>query len=160
TTTGAYEHQDLPFEKLVDELQPVRDVSHTPLFQVMFAMQNAMIPDLRVAGLEISPINVATDTAKFDLMLSVEAAAEGLKTAVEFSTDLFEAQTVRRLLRHYEALLESIVACPDERISRLRLLTREELDSISEKWASSREEPVNGLTIVEAFEEQARRRTD
>src|SRR5262249_44524716 len=124
------------------------------------AMQNAMIPDLRVAGLEISPINVATDTAKFDLMLSVEAAAEGLKTAVEFSTDLFEAQTVRRLLRHYEALLESIVACPDERISRLRLLTREELDSISEKWASSREEPVNGLTIVEAFEEQARRRTD
>ena len=85
---GAYAHQDLPFEKLVEELQPERSLSHSPLFQVMFVLQNAPSTSLTFEGLSASPVRIEAETAKFDLTLSMSEEAEGLKGALEYSTDL------------------------------------------------------------------------
>ena len=109
---GAYTHQDLPFEKLVEELAPARDLSRNPLFQVMFVLQNAPGSALALEGVQVSRLPLETHTAKFDLSLSVRETAEGLRASWEFSTDLFDAQTIERMARHFERLLEGIVADP------------------------------------------------
>ena len=99
---GAYGHQELPFEQLVEELQPERSPNHPPLFQVMFVLQNASTPTLRLPGLTSTPVAVDTGTAKFDLSLYVEEDTEhGLRTTLEYNTDLFDAPTMRRMLGHW-----------------------------------------------------------
>lgn len=154
---GAYAHQEMPFEKLVEELLQVRDLSHTPLFQVMFVLQNAPIPDIELPGLKLSPINVGSGTAKFDLILSIGDSPEGLRATVEYNTDLFESQTAIRLLEHYGRLVESITSNPDERISRLSLLDDDERLQLVERWNDA--EPGAGLhdTLVHLFEQQVDR---
>src|SRR5262249_19748948 len=97
----AYEHQDLPFEKLVEELQPERDMSRHPIFQVMFAHQNAPLPALRVHGLSMSPLEGENETAKFDLTLMMQDTAEGIFGSVEYNADLFLPATIRRMLGHF-----------------------------------------------------------
>ncbi|HKG78816.1 MAG TPA: condensation domain-containing protein, partial [Pyrinomonadaceae bacterium] len=94
TALGAYAHQDVPFEKLVEELQPERDLSRSPLFQVMFALQNAPQESLRLEGLTLSRVRVETEIAKFDLLLNMEDTEQGIKGALEYNTDLFERETV------------------------------------------------------------------
>jgi non-ribosomal peptide synthetase component F len=127
-TLGAYTHQDLPFEKLVEELQPERNLSHHPLFQVMFVLQNT--PTLGTAPAEDTPqsgdVPIVTGTAKFDLTISLVESEQGLLGAVEYNTDLFEKATIERLVGHYQTLLEGIVADPEQRISELPLLTETE----------------------------------
>ncbi|HEV2852358.1 MAG TPA: non-ribosomal peptide synthase/polyketide synthase [Thermoanaerobaculia bacterium] len=126
-TLGAYAHQDLPFEKLVEELVPVRDPSRTPLFQVLFALQNAPLGDLELpGGLELEVVPLETGTAKFDLSLLLEGGEEGLRGSLEYSTDLFEAATVDRLAGHLETLLAGIAAAPDSRIWDLPLMSEDE----------------------------------
>jgi len=108
---GAYGHQDVPFEQLVEELQPERSPNHPPLFQVMFVFQNVSTPTLSLPGLTSTPLAVNTETAKFDLSLYVEQDTEhGLRTTLEYSTDLFDAATMRRMLGHWQTLLESVAA--------------------------------------------------
>ena len=106
-TLGAYAHQDLPFEKLVEELQPERSLSHSPLFQVMFVLQNTPSASLTFEGLSTSPVRIEAETAKFDLTLSMHEEAEGFKGALEYSADLFEAGTITRIAGHFHTLAGS-----------------------------------------------------
>src|SRR6202035_2566490 len=123
TTLGAYAHQDLPFEKLVEELRPERALSHSPLFQAMLTLQNAPLPAPRVAGLAMIPFEVAGDGAKFDLTLRfVEAEGGGLTGQLEYARDLFDAPTMARFLGRLEALLAAAVAAPRRPLAEIVLL--------------------------------------
>nr|MDZ8007589.1 condensation domain-containing protein [Nostoc sp. DedSLP05]MDZ8102661.1 condensation domain-containing protein [Nostoc sp. DedSLP01] len=123
---GAYAHQDLPFEMLVEALQPERDLSHTPLFQVMLVLQNAPMSSVELAGLTISPLQAENTTAKFDLTLFMQNTATGLVGVWEYNTDLFDASTIERMSGHFVTMLEGILANPQERISQLPILTASE----------------------------------
>ncbi|WP_414585757.1 condensation domain-containing protein [Scytonema sp. PCC 10023] len=122
----AYAHQDLPLEELVEALQPTRSLSHSPLFQVMFALQNAPISSLDVPELNVSSFPIETGTAKFDLTLSMEDTSSGLIAEWEYNSDLFDDSTIARMAGHFVTLLSGIVANPEERISQLLMLTEVE----------------------------------
>ncbi len=113
TALAAYAHQDVPFEKLVEELAPERSLAHTPLFQVMLVLQNAPVESLEIRDLRLRPVGGAGTTAKFDLTLSLEERDGGLAGTVEYATDLFDAATIDRLIRHFERLLAAAVAAPE-----------------------------------------------
>lgn len=125
-TLDAYAHQDLPFEKLVDELQPVRDRSYAPLFQMMFILQNTQKLPENFGDLTATFSEIGTSTTKFDFSLCLAEAAGGLEGYFEYATDLFEPTTVERVAQHFKTLLRSIIANPNEPISRLSLLTQPE----------------------------------
>ena len=159
---GAYAHQDLPFEKLVYELQPERDLSRTPLFQVMFVMQN--IPKQAAEpgqqGLSLSSLKVDGGMAKFDLTLFMSETGGGLSGALNYNTDLFDAATITRMLGHFRNLLEGIVADPDGRISSLPLLSRAEEQQLLVEWSGSSDEASLDRcihTIGQLFEAQVER---
>src|SRR5262249_10492125 len=120
-TLGAYAHQDLPFEKLIEELQPERDMSRSPLFQVMFTFQNAPAPALDLPGVIVSTLEVESGASKFDLELLMADAGEELHGVLEYDVDLFERETIERLEKHFQTLLESIVANPDQSLDQLSL---------------------------------------
>jgi non-ribosomal peptide synthetase component F len=119
---GALAHQDLPFEQLVEELQPARDPSRHPIFQGMLVFQGARDPTLSLEGLEIGVLPVGAGSAKFDLSLFLAETREGLEGAVEYDTDLFEPETLTRLIGHFQLLLEGCVARPERRLSAHPLL--------------------------------------
>ncbi len=153
---GAYAHQDLPFEKLVEELNPERDVSHSPVFQVMFGMQNVPRDAPALNGLSITRVPLPSVTAKFDLTLFISETATGLNCWLEYNTDLFEEPTVLRMLRHFEHLLEAVVADPDRPILRLPLLSpAERAQLLSEQNATESDFPKQ--SIHTAFEKQVER---
>ena len=131
---GAYEHQDLPFEKLVEELNPDRNLSRTPLFQVMFVLQNAPRLALELPGLTVSPVQTNSGTAKFDLTLSVVEGADSLRASLEYNTDLYDAATITRMLGHFQTLLEGMVANPEQRLSDLPILTDAEKQQLLVEW--------------------------
>jgi hypothetical protein len=122
----AYTHQDVPFDRLVEELHPERDASRAPLFQVKFVLQNAPAGALELPGLTLSARGGESDTAKLDLMLMLSEGEDGLSGTLEYNTDLFAPETVARMRGHYEVLLGDIVARPETRLSKLELLTDEE----------------------------------
>lgn len=130
---GAYAHQDVPFEKLVEELQPARDLSYAPLVQVIFALNEPM-PQIQMAGLTVSPLAVETATAKFDLILSLENTATGLIGQWEYNSDLFDAPTIARMTGHFQTLLEGIVSNPTRRLSDLPLLRELEQQQLLVEW--------------------------
>ncbi|MEP0752182.1 amino acid adenylation domain-containing protein [Trichocoleus sp. Lan] len=125
-TLKAYVHQDLPFEKLVEELRPERNLSRTPLFQVLFVMQNTPVPTLELSSLTLTPIEVEGGTAKFDLVLFVSETKNGIVGSWKYNADLFDADAIARLSAHFETLLNSIVAQPDTRLNRLEIVTEAE----------------------------------
>ena len=125
-TLGAYAHQDLPFEQLVETLQPERDLSYTSLFQVIFLFLNEPRPNLELSGLTLSPLNVGNETAKFDWRLFMVDTEQELTGSLQYKTDLFDAATITRMLGYFQTLLEGIVANPDQRLSDLPLLTEAE----------------------------------
>jgi non-ribosomal peptide synthetase component F len=122
TTLGAYDHQEVPFEKIIADLHVPRSLSHTPLFQVMFILQNAPRVRLELPGLTLDEIECDPGTAKFDLTVDMAEVDEGLLCAFEYSTDLFEASTVKRMLDHFRALLEAVATDPAQRISALPMM--------------------------------------
>ena len=122
----AYTHQDLPFEMLVEALQPERDLSYTPLFQVMFVLQNNPLYSIELIGLTVNPRPIEWEISKFDLSLSMENTASGLVGIWEYNTDLFDSSTIERMVNHWVILLEGIVANPQAPISQLPLLTEVE----------------------------------
>jgi amino acid adenylation domain-containing protein len=133
-TLGAYTHQDLPFELLVEELQPQRILSHTPIFQVMFALQNTPGSEVKLSGLDLEYLPVENDTARFDLSLSFTNNGEGLVGELEYNSDLFEANSINRMLGHLQILLADIAAHPDKSISELSILTSAEQEKILRDW--------------------------
>ncbi len=156
---GAYAHQDLPFEKLVEQLQPERSLSYTPLVQVMLVLNEPM-PQIQMTGLTVSPLGVETTTAKFDLTLSLENTATGLIGVWKYNTDLFDASTIARMARHFQTLLEAIVANPQQRVSQLPLLTERERHQLLVEWNTTTKEYPFDKCIHQLFEEQVERSPD
>jgi amino acid adenylation domain-containing protein/non-ribosomal peptide synthase protein (TIGR01720 family) len=159
-TLQAYAHPDLPFEELVKALQPQRDLSHTPLFQVMFVLQNAPISEVELADLTISSLPAQSATAKFDLTLSMQNTATGLVSVWEYNADLFDASTIERMRGHFQTLLEGIVANPQEQISQVPLLTEIEQQQLLIKWNDTGVDYPQDKCIHQLFEEQVERTPD
>ncbi len=157
---GAYSHQDLPFEQLVEELHPQRALSHTPLFQVMFILQNAPMSEMALSGLNLSFLKSHSGTAQFDLTLSMEETSEGLLGTFEYSTDLFEASTIERIAEHFKTLLAGIITNPDRQLQELPLLSETERHQLLVKWNETEREYSSDQCIHHLFEEQAKRTPD
>ncbi|MGV0104585.1 Non-ribosomal peptide synthetase [Nostoc sp. DSM 114160] len=157
---GAYAHQNLPFEMLVEALQPERDLGHTPLFQVVFNLQNSPVQELKLAGLAVSSLPVESTTTKVDLALSMENTTQGLVGVWEYNTDLFNASTIERMSGHFVTLLEGIVANPQERISQLPLLTAVEQQQLLVDWNNTSVDYPEDKCIHQLFEEQVQRTPD
>lgn len=119
-TIGAYTHQEMPFDKLVEVLNPQRTLSHTPLFQVKLVLQNVPMPPLALSGLTVSVTEVDSQTAKYDLLLNLTEIEQGLMGWMEYSTDLFEAVTITQLLSHFQTLLRTVVVQPKMRLNVLK----------------------------------------
>ncbi len=145
TALESYSHQDLPFERLVEALQPDRDATRAPLFQVMFALQNAPLPALRSPDLILSPLDAVSGTSKFDLTLFAIEMVDGLKLTMEYSTDLFDAATVDRMLGHFRTLLEGAEARPDLPVGELPMLTEGERKRLLDQWDDGEGDPAAGL---------------
>ena len=159
TTLDAYAHQDLPFEKLVQELQPERDMSRSPLFQVMLVLQNASRQAFELPGLTLSAFETKSRTAKFDLIMTLVEGTDGLVGELEYDTDLFDATTIKRMLEHFQTLLESIAAHPDQRLMEHSLMAPEEQRLLAE-WNATNVDYPRDLCMHELFEVQAVRTPD
>lgn len=157
---GAYTHQDVPFEKVVEVLQPVRDVSYSPIFQVMFELQNAPVSELNIPGLHIKNVDVESLTAKFDLTLTLSETDQGLTASMEYNTDLFSADRVMRMLHHYALILQDMAARPDASIEELRLLSSDEEHHLLADWNKGPSLPVPDRSVSQLFEAQAAKTPD
>jgi amino acid adenylation domain-containing protein len=152
TALGAYAHQELPFERLVEELQPERDTSQAPLFNVMFVLQNVPRTERRLHGLTMRHIELDKGTSKFDLSLGLAEKAGGLRGVLSYSTDLFDRRSIDRLVSRYQALLAAVVAAPDRRLSALSLVDADDRRMMLHEWNDTRRiwrDPDAGLhTLV------------
>jgi len=156
-TLGAYKHQDLPFEKIVEVLQLERELSHNPLFQVSFALQNAPQGVVEVGGIQMSAVETVQTTARFDLEFHLWEREQGLTGVIIYSTDLFEAETIERLMSHYERLLSELVAHPEQRVSEVKLLSDAEEQQLLVEWNQTDRPYPATATLPQLFAEQARR---
>jgi len=160
TALGAYAHQELPFDTLVEELQPERSLSHHPLFQVMFIVQNTPTYMLSLPGLTLSAEPFTKSTAQFDLVLSMTETKEELAASAQYSTNLFNEATIKNLLDHYRNLLASVVKNPEGRLADLTLITSEEHELLT-KQLNDTEAPYPGeASIQEIFERQVNLNAD
>jgi amino acid adenylation domain-containing protein len=173
-TLGAYSHQDLPFEKLVEELHPERSLSRHPLFQVVFALQNAPMQTLELPGLTLRPLTIEFKTTRFDLEFNLWEASEsfrslwgerwehsqGIRGVVVYNTDLFDQATITRMLGHFKTLLEGIVANPQARIADLPLLSAAERHQLLWEWNDTFADYPKNQCIHQLFEEQVEQTPD
>lgn len=150
----------MPFEQVVEALQTARDLSNTPLFQVMFVLQNVPMPNLELIGLNLTPLTVETGTAKFDLTLSLTQTEQGLIGSLVYNTDLFDAATIARMAGHFQTLLEGIVANPLQHLAELPLLTESEQHQLLVEWNNTQAEYPIDKCIHELFEAQVVRTPD
>ncbi len=150
----AYAHQDLPFEQLVEALQPERSLSYSPLFQVMFVLHNTPMGKLELPGLTLTPLKNQSATAKFDLTLVIEETEEGLNGEWEYNTDLFDAATIARMAGHFQNLLQEIVANPKQRISEFCFLEEVERQQLLVDWNHTQTEYPLWQCIHQMFEAQ------
>jgi amino acid adenylation domain-containing protein/non-ribosomal peptide synthase protein (TIGR01720 family) len=153
----AQAYQDLPFEKLVEELQPDRGLSHNPLFQVMFAFQSVGPAELSITGAKVTPIEAHSGTAKFDIDLLMEERDQQIVSMLEYSTDLFDDTTIHRMIGHLTKLLEGVAANPDEQLSALPLLSDSEQRQMLSDWNQTGAEYPVGSSVVEIFQSWAER---
>lgn len=155
-----YNYQELPFERLVEELQPQRSSSYTPLFQVAFALQNTPRLQRDDCPITLEPLTTERTTAKCDLSLYIEDTAEGLDCEFEYSTDLFTEGTIARLAEQFRVLLESIVAHPQQRIGDLALLPTAEHRLVLEDWNTRAEAAPEPRCLEKLFEAQVQHSPD
>src|SRR6185503_1595029 len=153
----SYGYQDLPFEKLVEEIQPERNLGSSPLFQVMFALQNFPKNEFAVRGLSVSPIELHPRTAKFDLSLALTETADGLEGGIEYCADLFDAATICRMTGHFRTLLEGVVTTPEQRVRALPLLTEAEKHQLLVEWNDTEKDYPAGKCVHQFFEDQVER---
>ncbi len=155
TALGAFAHQDLPFEKLVAELRPERDLTRTPVFQVLFVLQNVRAGGLlpQAGALRVEPFGMALDTAKFDLTLSLSEGALGISGNFEYNRDLFERPTVLRLMGHFQRLLEGIAADDGQPLCALPLLAEAERQQVLAEWNDTRREYRRAVCLHELIAE-------
>jgi amino acid adenylation domain-containing protein len=157
---GAFAHQDLPFEMLVEALQPERDTSHSPVFQVMFALQNAPAEMGSLKDVTVTPLNDQGTVAKFDLTLHIEEKSDAISGSFEYNTDLFDAATISRMSEHLQTLLQGIVADPGNRVSDLPVLTGSERRRLLQEWNDTVRDYPKDKCIHELFEDQAEKTPD
>ncbi len=157
TALGAYAHQDLPFEMIVDALQPERNLSRAPLFQVMFILQNAPMSAIQLPGLTLGTLEIENGISTFDVTLTMEEGPGGLGGSFEYNTDLFDAATITRMIGHFQQLLEAITTNPDCRISALPLLTEAERRQVLVEWNDTAAPFPLDRCIHQLFEAQAQR---
>ncbi|RKI08338.1 amino acid adenylation domain-containing protein, partial [Corallococcus praedator] len=160
TTLGAYAHQAVPFEKLVDALQPQRDLSRSPLFQVMLALQEDPLPELRLPGLSLRMLEEEGAGAQFDLKLSLTDAASGFTGTLEYNTDLFDATTVARWVEHLDVLLTAAVAHPETRVKSLPLMSVAERHLLLVDWNATHRDYPTDVTLHGLVEAQVARTPD
>jgi amino acid adenylation domain-containing protein len=157
-TLGAFAHQDVPFEKLVEELQPERDTSRTPLFQVMFSLQNAPMPSRQLGDVVMRLTDDESRSAQFDLTIDLMERDDAILCALEFNTDLFDHATAERMLGHYLRLLEEVAADPYRPLLGLPVLTEREREQLLVTWNNTARDYPRDKCIHELFEEQAETR--
>jgi len=157
TVLGAFSHQELPFEKLVEELNPERKIDRSPLFQAMFAMQSEPEPTLVVEGLKLTPLKLQNASSKFDLSLDVEAEKDELRVALEYKKDLFAPETIERMLEHFQNLLAAMVADPAQHIAELPLLSDAERHRLLIEWNDTRVDFPADICLHQLFEAQVAR---
>ena len=161
TVISAQEHQSLPFEKIVEELQPERSLSHSPLFQVVFALQNAPQGVLDLTDLKLSAVENQESVAKFDLTLEMIEGSDGrLYGGLDYNADLYEPATISRMVAHFHTLLDSAVADPDRRLSALPMLTKTESKKLLEEWTEFKTEYPRDASIGRLFERQVAQTPD
>ncbi|HEX7312964.1 MAG TPA: amino acid adenylation domain-containing protein [Pyrinomonadaceae bacterium] len=161
TCLGAYAHQDVPFEKLVENFCTHRDLSHTPFFQAVFVLQNTPRGALQLPGLRLSMLEADWPTAKFDLLLTMVEAADGdLRGGVEYNTDLFDAATVKQFVRHFERVLRAFVADARQRVRDLPLLDADERRQLTERWNATDDTSLGDTCVHQLIERQAARTPD
>ena len=152
-TLGAYEHQDVPFEKVVEEVIPEREMSRTPLFQVMMVMENEGEEELRLGEMEVERFGVEVEQAKFEISVIVREREGRLEGELEYARDLFEEETARRMSGHLEVVMEKMVRKPEEGVKRVSVLREEEEKQLIEEWSGRKEEWGGEERVVERFEE-------
>src|SRR5262249_33065818 len=155
-TLDAYQQPDVPFAKAVEELQPERDLSRSPLFQVMLVLQNNEQQELQMPGLRLSGFGIPSSVTKFDLQLTLNESVAGLGGEISYAVDLYEAGTVERMAEHLRMVLEQMVAEPGLRINELCLLTEAEREQVLVEWNRTEAE-YRQRSVHELFEEQAAR---
>ncbi|HWN42523.1 MAG TPA: amino acid adenylation domain-containing protein [Thermoanaerobaculia bacterium] len=161
TTVGAYSHQDLPFEKLVEELKPRRDLARSPIFQVMLSLETAALGEaVSAADLTLTPIEADIGASRYEWTFFLTDRGDGIGGVLEYNTDLFDEATVRRMVGHWNRLLESAVDEPGERISRLRLLSGEEEQQLLVAWNETARGYALDRPIHALIAEQAARNPD
>lgn len=153
----AYKYQALPFEMLVEALQPERTLSHSPLFQVMFTLNKAPLTEVSVRELTLIPVEIENHSTKFDLTLSMEESAQGLIGWWEYNSDLFDEATIERMARHFQVLVEGIVADSEAKITDLPLLTEEESHQLMVEWNNTAIDYPKDRCLHQLFEEQVER---
>ncbi|XCN74100.1 MAG: amino acid adenylation domain-containing protein [Candidatus Electrothrix aestuarii] len=160
TCLSAYSHQDIPFDILVEQLDPARSLSHSPLFQVMFAVEHDEVSSLELPELEVNVMDAEYPIAKFDLTLTVAVGENNqLSCWWEYATDIFDKETVVGIAKHFEVLLRGITADPQADIRSLPLITQEEEQSIAQ-WNNSVTTGPATASLADLFEEQAERIPD
>ncbi|EEF60978.1 amino acid adenylation domain protein [Pedosphaera parvula Ellin514] len=153
---GAFAHQDMPFDRLVEELHPERNSSYAPFVQTMFVFQNSPSESLRLPQLNVIPLEIRGETSKFDLSLFIEEREHGLTASFEYSVSLFDDSSITRMWGHFQTLLEEIIHNPEQRISKLRLLTNLERQQLLNDWTNTTTDYPANKCIQDLFEEQVR----
>ncbi|HEY1387199.1 MAG TPA: amino acid adenylation domain-containing protein, partial [Ktedonobacterales bacterium] len=157
---GAYAHQDLSFERLLNILEPVRESSYSPVVQVLFILQNSPQHDLTLPGLNLRPLEVENGTTKYDLTLEIFETDDGLSGSLHYDSDLFDASTIARMVSHFQTLIAGIAADPDQRISQLPLLTPGEREQVLVEWNATASAYPEDTSIIARFEAQVEHTPD
>ncbi|MEO1350731.1 MAG: amino acid adenylation domain-containing protein [Cyanobacteria bacterium J06635_15] len=154
---GAFDHQDVPFEQVVEALQPQRTLAHSPVFQVMFVLQNAPMPALELADVTLSPLEIAREAAQFDLTLAMRESEAGLVVSWSYNRELFESQTIERMTGHFETLLTAMVTDASQAVATLPLLTPAEQEQLLTEWNNTAVDYPLHQCLHEWFEQQVER---
>ncbi|MCP3170216.1 non-ribosomal peptide synthetase, partial [Myxococcus qinghaiensis] len=155
TALGALTHQDVSFDQLVEELQPARSLSHSPLFQVMFALQNTPVPSLSVSELSFTSADVDAGIAKYSLSLVLQETPDGIMGGFEYNTDLFDLETIQAMTGHFTRLVEAAVTTPDLTLSALPLLSTEERQRLVVEWNDTRSDHPRDTSVFAWFQSRA-----
>lgn len=158
--TGAYDHQDIPFERLVDELGVAREMSHTPLFQVMFVLQNTTTTSMSLPGLNIELLPEESETSKFDITINMREEKGCLRGDFEYRTDLFADGTVSRMVSHFAELLKQLIAVPEQGVDDVVYISRAETQQLIQAWNNTTTDYERDSDILDVFQMVAREHAD